>query len=156
MRGDKSAPIGRYPSPEPERPMGRSLQCYILTGCALYRGVIRRERPACRPAPHSPTGREAASSKAYLQNYSKTSPTSTRTNLSEPNFLPAWAGARGGSSGRMREVWREKRRFCKAKSADSGFAALNSPPKGGPFSLQGLFSSIQAYTTGGDEDEGKD
>ena len=31
--------------------MGRSLQCYILTGCTLYRGVIRRERPACRPAP---------------------------------------------------------------------------------------------------------
>ena len=86
----------------------------------------------------------------------KTSPKSTRPKHREPNFLPAKAGALGGSSGRMREVWREKRRFCKAKSADSGFAALNSPPKGGPFSLQGLFSSIQAYTTRGDEDEGKD
>ena len=44
-------PIEMYLSPEPERHMGRSLQCYILTGYALYRGVIRRERPACRPAP---------------------------------------------------------------------------------------------------------
>ena len=47
----------------------------------------------------------------------------------------------GGSSGRMREAWREK----------------GHPPKGGPFSLQGLFPLLQAYTLqGGDEDEGKD
>ena len=63
---------------------------------------------------------------------------------SETNFRNARAGALGGSSGRMREVWREKRRFCKAKSADSGFAALDSPPKGGSFSLQGLPYLIRA------------
>ena len=38
----------------------------------------------------------------------KTSPGSTRTRQSETNFHHAKAGALGGSSGRMREVWREK------------------------------------------------
>ena len=41
---------------------------------------------------------------------------------SETNYRNAAAGALGGSSGRMREVWREK----------------EPPPKGGSFSLQGL------------------
>ena len=82
-----------------------------------------RSRTLQKPPPPQPT---------------KTSPKSTRAKQSESNLRHVRAGALGGSSGRLREVWREKRRFCKAKSADSGFAALNSPPKGGPFSLQGL------------------
>ena len=52
----------------------------------------------------------------------KTSPESTRTKQSETKFHHAKAGALGGSSGRMREVWREK----------------GHPPKGGPFSHPGL------------------
>ena len=52
----------------------------------------------------------------------KTSPESTRTKHRETILCHVQAGALGGSSGRMREVWREK----------------GHPPKGGPFSLQGL------------------
>ena len=132
MRGDKSAlPIEMYLSPESERHIGRSLQRYTLTGLRTLQGCNPKGAPACRPAPRSPTGREAAPSKAYLQNYSKTSPTSTRPKHREPKFLPARAGALGGSSGRMREAWREK----------------GHPPKGGPFSLQGLsFSPPQKFS----------
>ena len=46
---------------------------------------------------------------------------------SETNYRNAAAGALGGSSGRMREVWREK----------------GHPPKRGPFSLQGLLHPIR-------------
>ena len=46
---------------------------------------------------------------------------------SETNYRNAAAGALGGSSVRMREVWREK----------------GHPPKGGPFSLQGLLHPIR-------------
>ena len=46
---------------------------------------------------------------------------------SETNYRNAAAGAFEGSSGRMREVWREK----------------GHPPKGGPFSLQGLLHTIR-------------
>ena len=60
----------------------------------------------------------------------KTSPESTRTKQSETKFHHAKAGALGGSSGRMREVWREK----------------GHPPKGGPFSLQGLPLSLQGLS----------
>ena len=48
----------------------------------------------------------------------------------ETNYRNAAAGALGGSSGRMREVWREK----------------GHPPKGGPFSLQGLLHPIRPST----------
>ena len=52
----------------------------------------------------------------------KTSPESTRIKQSETTLCHVQAGALGGSSGKMREVWREK----------------NPHPKGGFFSLQGL------------------
>ena len=64
----------------------------------------------------------------------KTSPKSTRPKQSERNFRHAKAGALGGSSGRMREVWGEK----------------GHPPKGGLFSSQGLplTSSRQRFPCG--------
>ena len=55
---------------------------------------------------------------------SKNFPQEHPSKQSETNYRNAAAGALGGSSGRMREVWREK----------------GHPPKGGPFSLQGLLS----------------
>ena len=99
---------------------------------ALVYGLIAERIPLS-------TGCEAARCNNSLPpKPTKASPKSTRPEQSESKLRSAQAGALGGSSGRLREVWREKRRFCKAKSADSGFAALNSPPKGGSFSIQGL------------------
>ena len=87
-----------------------------------------RKRPMCRsayfrPNNRSPIGREAAPCNKFLPSKpTKTFPESTRTKQSESNNRHARAGALGGSSGRMREVWREK----------------ETPPKGVSFSLQGL------------------
>ena len=43
---------------------------------------------------------------SYLPKHKKTSPESTRPIQSESNLHSAWAGALGGSSGWVREVWR--------------------------------------------------
>ena len=74
-------------------------------------------------ASHPPIGREAAPcKKSAPPQPTKNFPQEHPRQTSETNFRHARVGALGGSSGRMREVWREK----------------EHPPKGGSFSLQGL------------------
>ena len=83
---------------------------------ALVYGLIAERIPLS-------TGCEAALRNTFPPpKPTKTSPESTRPEQSESNLRSAQAGALGGSSGRLREVWREK----------------EPPPKGGSFSLQGL------------------
>ena len=83
---------------------------------ALVYGLIAERIPLS-------TGCEAALRNTFPPpKPTKTSPKSTRPEQSESNLRFAGAGALGGSSGRLREVWREK----------------EPPPKGGSFSLQGL------------------
>ena len=97
--------------------------------------MIGTERPVCRSASGECNLLTAvqchthqSSATAALRNTfpppkpTKTSPKSTRPEQSESNLRSAQAGALGGSSGRLREVWMEK----------------EPPPKGGSFSIQGL------------------
>ena len=103
-------------------------RCCLIRS-ALYRGAIRKEQPAYRSArlayrfpPHQSCAIAALCNKSVPPQATKTSPKSTRIVQSETNLCHVQAGALGGSSGKMREVWREK----------------NPHPKGGFFSLQGL------------------
>ena len=70
---------------------------------ALVYGIIAEHLIA-----HKSGAKPRHAKNLHLPSKLRTSPTSTRTNLSEPNFLPAKAGALGGSSRREREVWRER------------------------------------------------
>lgn len=101
--------------------MGRSLQ-------TLPFRCFRRKRPIHHSThPHkklrSPIRREAARcNQSAPPKTTKTFPQNPATPKSEIFFRSCNGGVLGESSGRMREVWREK----------------GHPPKGGPFSLQGL------------------
>ena len=114
-----------YLSPNPERHMGRSLQRNIFDRLCTLQG---RERPARSflSASHPQTVRDSRTPQKISTSpkRQKTSPESTRIMQSETTLCHVRAGALGGSSGRMREAWREK----------------GHPPKGGPFSLQGLLT----------------
>ncbi len=72
-------------------------------------------------------GCEAVLCKALAPpNPTKTSPKSTRKKQSEPNLRSAKAGALGGSSGKVREVWRGRK-----PSTKEGFLplqGLSTPP----------------------------
>ncbi len=75
----------------------------------------------CRTPPAHKSGAKPHSAKpSHLPSKPKTSPKSTRKKQSEPNLRTAWAGALGGSSRRVREVWRvapplRKRGGCASK-----------------------------------------
>ena len=104
----------RLPSIETERHMGRSLQYSARHSCkALYPNHFPPTKRARQP--HAATN-------SYLPKHKRTSPGSTRPIQSESNLHSAWAGALGGSSGWVREVWRVGR----------------TPPKGVSLRLQGL------------------
>ena len=119
MRGDNSAPHKSIFHPERNDTWVVPYNISFPIGNTLCRGATR---VSFRPPAHQPCAEPHPAKNPYLPKQQKTSSKSTRTKQSEPNFRIAWAGALGGSSGKMREVWREK----------------DPPPKGGSFSLQGL------------------
>lgn len=124
-RVQDSVVVSKYLSPKPERHMGRSLQRYISDGLR----TLQRCNPQGAPRPLFPIRippSNRARSRTLLQistsQNEKTSPESTRIMQSETTLCHVRAGALGGSSGRVREVWRER----------------EPSPKEGSLSLQGL------------------
>ena len=120
-----------YLSPNPERHMGRSLQRNIFDRLCTLQG---RERPARSflSASHPQTVRDSRTPQKISTSpkRQKTSPESTRIMQSETTLCHVRAGALGGSSGRVREVWRER----------------DPSPKEGSLSLQGLSLRLQGLS----------
>ena len=119
MRGDNSAPHKSIFPPERNDTWVVPYNISFPIGNTLCRGATR---VSFRPPPTNRARQPHSATNSYLPNRQKTSSKSTRTKQSEPNFRIAWAGALGGSSGWVREVWRVGR----------------TPPKGVSLRLQGL------------------
>ena len=123
MRGDNSAPHRNVPFNRTGMTHGSFPTTLFPMGYALYRGVTRRARPACRSAlPLTNRARSRTLQQIHTSQNNKNFPhvpaISQKRNKSS---LPKWRG-HGGSSGWVREVWRVGR----------------TPPKGVSLRLQGL------------------
>ena len=86
-----------------------------------WEAIRRYALHECRtPIAHKSGAKPRHVKNLYLPPEPKTSPESTRPIQSESNLHSAWAGALGGSSGKVREVWRvgnplRKRVSCASK-----------------------------------------
>ena len=86
-----------------------------------WEAIRRYALHECRaPIAHKSGAKPRHVKNLHLPPEPKTSPESTRPKQSETNLRSAWAGALGGSSGKVREVWRvgnplRKRVSCASK-----------------------------------------
>ncbi len=104
--------MGIFPRKDPHIPPQKRLPTHLTGAFAFFD----------KHSPHQTGAKPHHFTPSHLPLQPKTSPQDPATTKSEPNFRSSHGGVLWGSSGRMREVWREK----------------GHPPKGGLFSLQGL------------------
>ena len=101
---------------------GRKLQA-VCRRRRLMRGdqspLTQRLQSLALPPPTKRARQPHAATTSYLPKHKKTSPGSTRPIQSESNLRSAWAGALGGSSGWVREVWRVGRPLRKGSPCAS-------------------------------------